>query len=132
MSNCLNCTKELEPKEGKREKKFCNDNCRASYYSKNTKKKEPKYVQFKSFQSLKEQLDKAKEENVALRSKIDYKATDKESYEGKSVNTATIDEVGLTEQAKPANYPEKIKGESGFDYRVKCAVWYDEQKSKKA
>lgn len=32
---------------------------------------------------------------------------------------------------KPDGYPEKLKGETGFDYRVRCEIWNDEQKSKK-
>ena len=32
--NCKNCDKEIEQKEGKREKSFCSDNCRAKHWQK--------------------------------------------------------------------------------------------------
>lgn len=42
MSNCLNCGKELTHIEGRRKKKYCNDNCRQAYWQK-THKKEAKF-----------------------------------------------------------------------------------------
>lgn len=40
MNDCLNCGKELNHVPGRREKKFCNANCRvAFFYKKNPKKK---------------------------------------------------------------------------------------------
>lgn len=35
IKKCLNCDKEFEQPEGKREKKFCSDNCRAAFNQKN-------------------------------------------------------------------------------------------------
>lgn len=54
MTNCLNCNAEIEQKEGKREKKFCDGNCRATHWAKNNDKKEPKYVLFSTFKDLQE------------------------------------------------------------------------------
>lgn len=59
MDNCLNCQKEITQKEGKRAKKFCNDICRATYWQKKNKGKEPKYVLFKTFKEMQEKLNKA-------------------------------------------------------------------------
>lgn len=63
MKQCLNCKKEIVQVEGKREKHFCDDNCRASYWQKNKKKKEPKYVQFKTFQELQDKFNELAKRN---------------------------------------------------------------------
>jgi hypothetical protein len=44
MTACLNCQKEVVPKEGKRTKKFCSDACRATYYQKHKPKGPSRYV----------------------------------------------------------------------------------------
>jgi hypothetical protein len=44
MTACLNCQKEVVPKEGKRAKKFCSDPCRAAYYQKHKPKGPSRYV----------------------------------------------------------------------------------------
>lgn len=62
MSVCKNCNNELIQTEGKRPKEYCDNTCRSAYFRKN-KVKEPKYVQFKTFQALKEKLDAAIAEN---------------------------------------------------------------------
>ena len=52
--NCLNCGKEVKQIEGKRQRKYCDDACKQIHWKK-TNKKEPKYVQYKTFKEL---LDK--------------------------------------------------------------------------
>lgn len=54
---CLNCGAELKQMEGSREKKYCNDICRASYHQKKNKGVEPKYVRYSTFKELKDKFD---------------------------------------------------------------------------
>lgn len=57
---CLNstCGKELIHTEGRRPKKYCDDKCRVSFYL--SQKKEPKYVQKKTFDKLKTDYEELK------------------------------------------------------------------------
>lgn len=62
-NNCLNCGKEVPQTEGKRERKYCDNNgaCKSEYQRKHTKA-EPKYVQYKTFQALKDKFTEAEKE----------------------------------------------------------------------
>jgi len=44
MDVCKNCGAELTHVEGRRKKEFCSDNCRATFWQKNNKKKKPETV----------------------------------------------------------------------------------------
>ena len=57
--NCLNCNKEVKQSEGKRERKYCDDNCKQQYWVKNHKK-EPKYVQAARVKKVFDKLKDAK------------------------------------------------------------------------
>lgn len=126
MSNCIQCGKEIKQKEGARERKFCDNKnkCKQAYHNKNVKK--PKYVLFKSFKSLKDELDAVKEENQTLRSKIEFKVADKSAYDGKKIERPILDEVGLWENA-PDDFPKKQNGESSIEYRLRVAEWNEKQ-----
>lgn len=54
---CLNCGAEIKQIEGSREKKYCNDICRASFHQKKNKGKEPQYVRYSTFKELKDKMD---------------------------------------------------------------------------
>lgn len=58
MSNCLNCGKDVIQKEGKRERKYCDDNCKMAFHNKH--KREPKYVLFKTFKDLSDKYEELK------------------------------------------------------------------------
>lgn len=57
MNKCLNCGAEIKQMEGSREKKYCNDVCRASYHQNKKKGKEPQYVRYSTFKALKDKMD---------------------------------------------------------------------------
>jgi hypothetical protein len=62
MSNCLNCGDPLKHIEGRRPKKYCDNNCRQAYWQKNNKSKEPQYVKFSTFKELKDKFDELSKE----------------------------------------------------------------------
>jgi hypothetical protein len=57
MNKCLNCGAEIIQKNGSRERKFCDNQnkCKQAYHNKI--KREPKYVQFKTYKDLLEKYD---------------------------------------------------------------------------
>lgn len=59
--NCLNCNKEVKQTEGKRQRKYCDDACKQIHWKK-TNKKEPKYVQYKTFKELLDKFNSITEE----------------------------------------------------------------------
>jgi endogenous inhibitor of DNA gyrase (YacG/DUF329 family) len=70
MTLCLNCQKEVEPKEGKRAKKYCSDSCRATFYQKNRPKGEKKYVLMKTHKDLEEKYKSVVQELAELKGKV--------------------------------------------------------------
>jgi endogenous inhibitor of DNA gyrase (YacG/DUF329 family) len=64
MKTCLNCGKEIEQKEGKRERKFCGDVCRATHFrQKNAGKK--KYVKIETYEKLQKELEEERKRKPA-------------------------------------------------------------------
>ena len=63
--NCLNCGKEVKQTEGKRQRKYCNDACKQIHWKK-TNKKEPKYVQYKTFKELLDKFNSLSERDNQL------------------------------------------------------------------
>lgn len=57
IKKCLNCDIEFEQPEGKREKKFCSDNCRAAFNQKN--KSEYVRVPRDEWQKIKESVEQS-------------------------------------------------------------------------
>lgn len=104
MTNCLNCNAEIEQKEGKREKKFCDGNCRATYWAKRNGKKEPKYVLFSTFKDLQE-----KYQNVI--SKIDPKAGDMH-LANKSLHDNVLKNVSQPQNKTNTDNKKENEGES--------------------
>ena|ERR1035437_679951 len=120
MEECLNCKKELISESGKREKKFCDDKCRASYWQKN-KKKEPKYVQFKTFQELQ---DKFNALNKGRDNKFENAARGRDEN---GVNNDEQKSVDTTEKPKHKLYNEKDPKEGSNGFYLKYGVFtYDE------
>ncbi len=102
MSNCLNCGAEVVQVEGRRERKFCDNNnkCKGEYNRKQNKA--PKYVQFKSFQELQAKFEAAIKEREEFRHKLDI--LDNLHKNG----VATVEEVNnlIKPQNKPVLAPE--------------------------
>ena len=63
--NCLNCNKEVKQIEGKRQRKYCDDACKQIHWKK-TNKKEPKYVQYKTFKELLDKFNSLSERDNQL------------------------------------------------------------------
>lgn len=132
MNKCLNCGKEIKQKEGARERKFCeNQNaCKQAYHNKN--KKQPKYVTLKSFQELKAELDKAKEDNSELLAKIEEnnKPENKAKIEARRNGTEDNTKKEHKQPLTPVEMTEKpIRSgyKSGFDYSIALAEWKEKQ-----
>ena len=69
VKKCLNCGKEVSQVKGKRDRLYCDQNCKSVYFRK-TKPKEKKYVQ-------KETFERILNENVELKRKLsEVKVTD--------------------------------------------------------
>jgi len=101
--NCLNCNKEVIQKEGKRERKYCNNTCKNQYWLK-THKKEPKYVQYGTYKKVLDELIELK--NVKLSDL---------SQELPKDNTI---------QVKPQNTPEKgVKKLNNDNQKEPMPVW---------
>ncbi len=65
ISRCLNCEAELNSSEGKREKKYCNSNCRASHYQKThpkTQEKKIKRVPIEKWNKMQEELEELRKQ----------------------------------------------------------------------
>jgi endogenous inhibitor of DNA gyrase (YacG/DUF329 family) len=56
MKECLTCQKNIEQTEGRRQKVFCSDSCRAAYHQKKNAGKR-KYVRIETFQKLQKELE---------------------------------------------------------------------------
>jgi hypothetical protein len=98
MTLCLNCQKEVEPKEGKRAKKYCSDTCRATHYQKTHPKGEKKYVLMKTHQKVLEELKE-------LRSKVRFASETTDSYDGKPDTGLKLDEAGQAPPPPPKQEP---------------------------
>jgi hypothetical protein len=61
MNKCLSCGNALEQKDGKREKKFCNNTCRSSYWFKQNKVPKVKTVPIEEWNELQNKLKKLEE-----------------------------------------------------------------------
>ena len=73
MSNCLNCGKEVPQKEGKRQRKYCDDSCKMAFHNKK-KPKESKYVLKSTYEALKKDYETLIARNVAENNKPENKA----------------------------------------------------------
>lgn len=58
MDKCLNCGKDLVHVEGRRKKKYCDENCKGQFFRK--VKHEPKYVQIETFNKMLGEYELAK------------------------------------------------------------------------
>lgn len=58
MNKCLNCDKELIQTDGKRDKKFCSNTCRSSYWFKKNKVPKVKTVSIEEWNELQNKLKK--------------------------------------------------------------------------
>jgi hypothetical protein len=106
MTECLNCGKPIEQEDKtRREKKYCNDTCRAAFHQKKNAGKK-KYVRIETFEQLKEQLDKAKEENNRLKSSKETQGGNKNQKE-------------YSDKGNKKDTPETPKNEFGFDVNDK-------------
>lgn len=66
-STCLQCGKSLEMTAGKREKKFCSPSCRIKHFQK--EKKDPKWVQWATYQAVLDENADLKLEIERMKSK---------------------------------------------------------------
>lgn len=131
MNNCYNCQKEFEQPKEKREKHFCSNSCRSKFWQQQNKNREPKSVQFKTFQELQNKY------NELLKSKFmtygkpkDYTneiknlqnpqvvihtinpnpETSPKYYDSPEINNSTLDEYRVGERQKSeAEILERIK-----------------------
>lgn len=112
MAICLNCSTEIDQKEGKREKKFCSNSCRATYWAKNNGKKPPKYVLYRTFKKLQETFDDWKDKNKDFIKSIVSKPLSGEENQQKPQNKPQGDtkkeNEGLT-MPDGLNWKEKLE-----------------------
>lgn len=124
MSNCKNCDKPIEVKEGRRPREFCDNNqkCRNEFYRKNKKDKKFVTVPIEQYNTMKTKLseielmdiDKAKELLGKYGSDTMKQAEQKMAELGskvKDLNKAT-GEVKPPEQPK-TNYTVNTKAKEG-------------------
>ena len=117
MNKCLNCSAEIIQKNGGKERKFCDNNnaCKQAYYN---KKNGSGYKPKRKHLTV--------EEYEALLSKIVDTSEQKEIQ--KKVVSDLMD-YGMAKVNTPiAAKPEKLKGESDWDYRIRVAEWKEKQK----
>lgn len=97
VKKCLNCGKEVEQVEGKRERLYCNPSCKASYFRKN-KPKEKKYIQIKTFEKLLKE-NKALKEELSIQ-RINPKSDEQSAKEYNDTHTDSqmqVEDVPINE-----------------------------------
>lgn len=104
MANCLNCGEEIISLEGRRPKLYCDNKgkCKGEYFRK--QKKEPKYVQYKTFAALLEKFTDA-----AKDSEIGKRAMEKAIKETKELK---VNNIAL---------PPRLEGENTIDYKIRIS-----------
>jgi DNA-directed RNA polymerase subunit RPC12/RpoP len=102
MTKCLECGKPVEQTKGKREKKYCDDKCRAKFYVKKGKP-EPKRVELRTYQKVVEERDMYKKlllkcessetifnaENITETLKEEERTSKNATNQSKEANAAT-------------------------------------------
>lgn len=113
MSECLNCKKPIETHTGRRPRKFCSDNCRATYNSKN-RPKTKKWVQQKTF----EKVVKEKDEIIA-----NLKAQILGQPKINPIPQKTKETVVLPTRNQSSEKPQRLEGEHPLDYAERVNEW---------
>ncbi len=97
MDTCFNCGKPLEHTEGKKQKKYCDEDCRGQFFRKVNHA--PKYVQYKTFLELKEKFDGLKEQTADTAKRVTLisdEAGQWQTASGKKCNIVWGGEINIT------------------------------------
>ena len=127
MDNCLNCGKELFHVQGRRKKKFCDEKCKQEHWRKQNTI--PKYVQFSSFQKLKEQLDKTKEQNEKLEKQLTEILEQPQAKKELKKAVNDLMDFGMAKVNLPIDgKPNRSDFKESIDYSIALAEWKEKQK----
>lgn len=131
---CLHCGTEVPQKEGRRQRKFCDNNgkCRVAYFHK-THPKEKKYVLKERYEELKLEYHKVL---TRLHSCLTAAAEQEIKPQKAAKKPAKKDRLPVAvdrmlQDIPVEDRPVREKGESGFTYSMRLAEWKDKQKADK-
>lgn len=114
---CLNCGENLNHTEGKREKVFCDTTCRSNYWQKSERLEKKGFTAEQIISAITKTWKKGKEKTtVQVLNEV-----------AKRMGTVAVAVKSDPPIIKPADYPEKNKGESGIDYSIRLAEWKEKQ-----
>ncbi len=122
---CLNCGEILIHTEGKREKVFCDTTCRSNYWQKSDRL-EKKGLSVEEIVAAIRKTWQAQVVAVFPKGVKDEHVQAKKAIENGQVKNIPYKRV--EQEEKPQGYPIRGKDESGFDYRVRCAEFNEQQK----
>jgi hypothetical protein len=130
MDKCLNCDKELVHVEGRRKKKYCDEDCKGQFFRK--VKREPKYVQFKTYKELSDKFEAvlkiAHQEGRDNQFENAARGRD-EDGSVKSPTNKGDEKINKMIAEMKANEIPRLKGENSIDYRLRC-IEINEAKNK--